>query len=76
MGWFGDDSSQADAYNQVCGLTAWRGDLCHKKRLTNFLLIYLLKVQSDNQASFSHELIAGAASYEAAKVSEFVKLDR
>lgn len=41
MGWFGDDSSQADAYNQVCGLTAWRGDLRHRERLTDLgLSIY------------------------------------
>jgi len=44
MGWFSDDSPQADAYNQY--------------------------QQTDNQASLSHELIAGAASYEAAKAYE------
>ncbi|TID22683.1 putative phosphoglycerate mutase family protein [Venturia nashicola] len=43
MGWFSDDSNQAQAYDQV---------------------------KSDNQASLSHELIAGAASYEAMKAYE------
>jgi len=44
MGWFGDDSDQAQSYQQV--------------------------TQSPNEASWSHELIAGAASYEAAKAYE------
>ncbi|KAG5654007.1 hypothetical protein H0H81_008316 [Sphagnurus paluster] len=44
MGWFSDDSSQAQAYNQV----------------TN----------STNKASLPHELIAAAASYEAAQAYE------
>ncbi|KAF1351280.1 hypothetical protein BDV97DRAFT_368925 [Delphinella strobiligena] len=44
MGWFNDDSDQAQAYNQV--------------------------QNDDNKASWSHELIAGAASYEAAKAYE------
>ena len=43
MGWFGDDSDQAQAYATYNG---------------------------DHQASVSHELIAGAASYEAAKAYE------
>jgi hypothetical protein len=30
----------------------------------------MLQVQGDNQASFSHEIIAGAASYEAMKAYE------
>jgi len=45
MGWFSDDSDQAQAYNQ-------------------------LNDGSSNDASLSHELIAGAASYEAAKAYE------
>ncbi|KAF8968592.1 putative phosphoglycerate mutase family protein [Flammula alnicola] len=44
MGWFSDDSDQAQAYGQV--------------------------QSGENQASWSHELIAGAASYEAAKAYE------
>jgi len=44
MGWFGDDSDQAQAYDQV----------------TN----------SPHEAKWSHELIAGAASFEAAKAYE------
>jgi len=43
MGWFSDDSDQAQAYQQT---------------------------QDDNQASLSHEVIAGAASYEAMKAYE------
>jgi len=46
MGWFGDDSNQAQASQA------------------------LQNNQPDNQASFSHELIAGAASYEASKAYE------
>ncbi|MCJ1439363.1 hypothetical protein MMC27_008755 [Xylographa pallens] len=46
MGWFGDDSDQAQASQQ------------------------LQNADSNNQASFTHELIAGAASYEAAKAYE------
>ncbi|KAG8697047.1 hypothetical protein FRC09_008098 [Ceratobasidium sp. 395] len=42
--WFGHDSDQAQAYNQV--------------------------TQNPHEASWSHELIAGAASYEAAKAYE------
>ncbi|KAF5369930.1 hypothetical protein D9758_001018 [Tetrapyrgos nigripes] len=44
MGWFSDDSDQAQAYNQV--------------------------VDAPHKAELSHELIAGAASYEAAKAYE------
>jgi len=44
MGWFGDDSDQAQAYDQV----------------TN----------RPHEAEWSHELIAGAASFEAAKAYE------
>ncbi|MCJ1394228.1 hypothetical protein MMC18_007106 [Xylographa bjoerkii] len=44
MGWFGDDSDQAQASQQM--------------------------QNTDNQPSFTHELIAGAASYEAAKAYE------
>ncbi|KAF4981398.1 hypothetical protein F66182_17167 [Fusarium sp. NRRL 66182] len=44
MGWFSDDSAQADSYNQY--------------------------QNTNHEASFSHELIAGAASYEAAKAYE------
>ncbi|KAF8896444.1 putative phosphoglycerate mutase family protein [Infundibulicybe gibba] len=44
MGWFDDDSDQAQAYNEV----------------TN----------APHQATLSHELIAAAASYEAAKAYE------
>ncbi|KZT39617.1 putative phosphoglycerate mutase family protein [Sistotremastrum suecicum HHB10207 ss-3] len=44
MGWFDDNSDQAQAYDQV----------------TN----------RPHEASWSHELIAGAASYEAAKAYE------
>ncbi|KAG6816158.1 hypothetical protein H0H87_008292 [Tephrocybe sp. NHM501043] len=44
MGWFSDDSEQAEAYNQV----------------TN----------APHKAALSHELIAAAASYEAAKAYE------
>ncbi|KDQ64532.1 hypothetical protein JAAARDRAFT_28177 [Jaapia argillacea MUCL 33604] len=44
MGWFGDDSDQANAYDQVCN--------------------------APHKAELSHELIAGAASYEAAKAYE------
>jgi len=44
MGWFSDDSDQAQAYDQV----------------TN----------RPHEAEWSHELIAGAASYEAAKAYE------
>ncbi|KAG8743511.1 hypothetical protein FRC10_011902 [Ceratobasidium sp. 414] len=44
MGWFSDDSDQAQAYDQV--------------------------TQRPHEAEWSHELIAGAASYEAAKAYE------
>ncbi|KAG8689965.1 hypothetical protein FRC08_010726 [Ceratobasidium sp. 394] len=44
MGWFSDDSDQAQAYDQV--------------------------TQRPHEAAWSHELIAGAASYEAAKAYE------
>ncbi|KAF8713123.1 hypothetical protein RHS03_00963, partial [Rhizoctonia solani] len=44
MGWFGDDSDQAQAYEQV--------------------------TQRPHEASWSHELIAGAAAFEAAKAYE------
>ncbi|KAG9079549.1 hypothetical protein FRC06_007666 [Ceratobasidium sp. 370] len=44
MGWFSDDSDQAQAYDQV----------------TN----------KPHEASWTHELIAGAASFEAAKAYE------
>jgi len=44
MGWFSEDSSQHDAYNQVNN--------------------------SPHKASLSHELIGGAASYEAMKAYE------
>lgn len=44
MGWFGEDSDQAQAYDQV--------------------------VNAPHKAEVSHELIAGAASYEAAKAYE------
>jgi len=44
MGWFSDDSDQAQAYDQV--------------------------TERPHEASWSHELIAGAASYEAAKAYE------
>ncbi|KZT62973.1 hypothetical protein CALCODRAFT_6769 [Calocera cornea HHB12733] len=43
MGWFGDDSDQAQAYQAT---------------------------QDDHQASLSHELIAGAAAYEADRAYE------
>jgi len=46
MGWFGDDSDQAQASQQM------------------------QNADPNNQASFTHELIAGAASYEAAKAYE------
>ncbi|PBL02591.1 hypothetical protein ARMGADRAFT_1057948 [Armillaria gallica] len=44
MGWFNDDSDQAQAYDQV--------------------------VNAPHKAQLSHELIAAAASYEAAKAYE------
>ncbi|KJA25336.1 hypothetical protein HYPSUDRAFT_37837 [Hypholoma sublateritium FD-334 SS-4] len=44
MGWFSDDSDQAQAYDQV--------------------------VNAPHKAALSHELIAAAASYEAAKAYE------
>jgi len=44
MGWFSENSDQAQAYEQV--------------------------TQRPHEASWSHELIAGAASYEAAKAYE------
>ncbi|CAE6404113.1 unnamed protein product [Rhizoctonia solani] len=44
MGWFSDDSAQADAYDQI--------------------------TQRPHEASWSHELIAGAAAFEAAKAYE------
>jgi len=44
MGWFSDDSDQANAYDQV--------------------------VNAPHKAELSHELIAAAASYEAAKAYE------
>ncbi|KAG9079548.1 hypothetical protein FRC06_007665 [Ceratobasidium sp. 370] len=44
MGWFSDDSDQAQAYEQV--------------------------TQRPHEAQWSHELIAAAASYEAAKAYE------
>jgi len=44
MGWFNDDSDQAQAYDQV--------------------------VNAPHKAELSHELIAAAASYEAAKAYE------
>jgi hypothetical protein len=43
MGWFSDDSDQAQAHSDVTG---------------------------GNQATFSHEVIAGAAAYEASKAYE------
>ncbi|KAJ8698440.1 hypothetical protein PTI98_005148 [Pleurotus ostreatus] len=43
MGWFNDDSDEAQAYNQV--------------------------VNAPHKAELSHELIAAAASYEAAKAA-------
>ncbi|MCJ1353634.1 MAG: hypothetical protein MMC33_003621 [Icmadophila ericetorum] len=46
MGWFGEDSPQANASQQY------------------------QDADPNNQASFTHELIAGAASYEAAKAYE------
>ncbi|KAI9932634.1 hypothetical protein ASPWEDRAFT_33535 [Aspergillus wentii DTO 134E9] len=45
MGWFSDDSEQAQAYNQY-------------------------QSAEPHEASLSHELIAGAASFEAAKAYE------
>ncbi|KAJ5698455.1 hypothetical protein N7462_000460 [Penicillium macrosclerotiorum] len=48
MGWFSEDSNQADSYNQYQD-----GG-----------------VSREHEASFAHELIAGAASYEAAKAYE------
>ncbi|RAO73028.1 uncharacterized protein BHQ10_009040 [Talaromyces amestolkiae] len=45
MGWFSDDSQQADSYNQY-------------------------QNTEPHESSLSHELIAGAASYEAAKAYE------
>ncbi|KAK8915742.1 hypothetical protein H634G_07975 [Metarhizium anisopliae BRIP 53293] len=47
MGWFSDDSDQAQAYND-----------------------YNNNGVDQNKPSLSHELIAGAASYEAAKAYE------
>ncbi|KAL4062854.1 hypothetical protein V8B97DRAFT_1916095 [Scleroderma yunnanense] len=44
MGWFNDDSEQANAYNEV--------------------------MNAPHKAKLSHELIAAAASYEAAKAYE------
>ncbi|EUC63355.1 concanamycin induced protein C CipC1 protein, putative [Rhizoctonia solani AG-3 Rhs1AP] len=44
MGWFSDDSDQAQAYDQV--------------------------TQRPHETSWTHELIAGAAAYEAAKAYE------
>jgi hypothetical protein len=44
MGWFSNDSDQADAYNEV--------------------------VNAPHKATLSHELIAGAASFEAMKAYE------
>ncbi|CAE6449798.1 hypothetical protein ACGC1H_005586 [Rhizoctonia solani] len=44
MGWFSDDSDQAQAYDQV--------------------------TQRPHEASWTHELIAGAAAYEASKAYE------
>ncbi|KOS17076.1 hypothetical protein ESCO_006029 [Escovopsis weberi] len=46
MGWFSDDSEQANAYNEYNGL------------------------EEHHEASLSHELIAGAAAYEAFKAYE------
>ncbi|KAK7001746.1 hypothetical protein R3P38DRAFT_2795166 [Favolaschia claudopus] len=47
MGWFGDDSDEAQAYNQATEAE-----------------------QPEHKASLTHELIAAAASYEAAKAYE------
>ncbi|CAL5867056.1 uncharacterized protein PFLUO_LOCUS1268 [Penicillium psychrofluorescens] len=47
MGWFSDDSEQADYHQQ------WNNS-----------------EPQEHEASFAHELIAGAASYEAAKAYE------
>ncbi|KAI0088442.1 hypothetical protein BDY19DRAFT_951016 [Irpex rosettiformis] len=46
MGWFGEDSDQAQAYNSYQG------------------------VPEEHKAKLSHELIAGAAAFEAAKAYE------
>jgi len=54
MGWFGDDSFEAQAYEQV---GCWR----------NLVATYSQWRQVTNgrhEASWTHELIAGAASYE------------
>jgi hypothetical protein len=55
MGWFNDDSEQAQAYEQVRLLYFDCTD-----RLTGILQV----MNAPHKASLTHELLAGAASYE------------
>lgn len=60
MGWFSDDSDQAQAYDQV-------------RLPIDLQALYLSHsqvVNAPHKAALSHELIAAAASYEAAKAYE------
>ncbi|KAG6916104.1 hypothetical protein DXG01_008431 [Tephrocybe rancida] len=62
MGWFSDDSDQAQAYDEVepapaCGSV-------------NVLIVEPQVTNAPHKATLSHELIAAAASYEAAKAYE------
>lgn len=68
MGWFGSDSDQAQAYNQVCflSLNLYYRHLADQDR-------YLQVDDTDFQKhspSTAHELIGGAAAYEAMKAYE------
>jgi len=56
MGWFSDDSDQAQAYNEV---------RCLCLMYISTVTLTLVQVQNaPHEAKFSHELIAAAASYE------------
>ena len=71
MVWFHESSEEAQAYEQV-------GTHRHSREISNCLGLFhpidippSLKVQNaPHKAALSHELIAGAAAYEAAKAYE------
>jgi len=56
MGWFNDDSDQAQAYNVWSTLALPSMDVDDK--------FFQVIVNAPHKASLAHELIAGAASYE------------
>lgn len=58
MGWFSDDSPQASAYDQVrpvLSRTRFHVSDCHQQ---------LNNTPVEHKSSITHELLAGAASYE------------